>query len=117
MSMSCCQLIHIPSVNIRFLQCQSFCVCLFGHTNGDRSAFYALLTNHNRVKAAILVSEAKTSEEIKLALNSYHTSHICKHWPRAYFNVQLMTISAVVKWNCAVVVVNFEEEQWKSVEK
>ena len=43
---------------------------------------------------------------------------------RAYFNVQLMTICAVVKCslqlkngNCAVVVVNFELEQWKSVEK
>jgi len=35
---------------------------------------------------------------------------------RAYFNVQLMTMCAVVKWNYAVVVVNFEQEQWKSVE-
>ena len=33
---------------------------------------------------------------------------------RAYFNVQLMTIT---NGNCAVVVVNFEQEQWKSVEK
>ena len=43
---------------------------------------------------------------------------------RAYFNVQLMPISAVVKWNCAVVygnctvaVANFEKEQLKSVDK
>ena len=64
-------------------------------------------------------------------INMYHYYYLCEStakqciWnsallPRAYFNLQLMTISAVVKCNlqlqngnCAVVVVNLEVREWK----
>src|SRR6218665_3267132 len=61
-------------------------------------------------------------------LTAHFLPHLCVgsalHRVRAYFNVQLMTICAVVRCNlqlyngnCAVVVVNLELEQWKGVGK